>query len=164
MVRAVDRVTLHQHMLDIERVTLRLGDEHTEYECAGVEPDNSEQTVVVHLGRTVAPGRATLLLVWRVDVASIPKPPPGQKGWAGLFFATRSATSYDHITQFEPCNARQAYPCFDQPCTKATFRLTLENVPLELTALSNTAVESEHVNEVCGRARMCVCVCVCLWR
>lgn len=48
--------------------------------------------------------------------------------------------SYLLTTQFEPCFARSAFPCFDQPNLKATFDLCLE-VPECLTALSNMPVK-----------------------
>jgi len=39
-------------------------------------------------------------------------------------------------TQFEACDARRAFPCFDEPNLKATFDLTLE-IPDDQVALSN---------------------------
>ena len=39
-------------------------------------------------------------------------------------------------TQFEPCDARRALPCFDEPNLKATFDFEIE-MPDGLTALSN---------------------------
>ena len=39
-------------------------------------------------------------------------------------------------TQFEACDARRAFPCFDEPNLKATFELDIE-IPETLVALSN---------------------------
>jgi puromycin-sensitive aminopeptidase len=46
-------------------------------------------------------------------------------------------------TQFEPADARRAFPCWDEPDFKATFAVTLV-VDEQLTAISNGGISSEE--------------------
>jgi aminopeptidase N len=50
---------------------------------------------------------------------------------------TEGTTQTIITTQFEPCDARRAFPCFDEPALKATFTLSVR-VPVDLQVISNT--------------------------
>lgn len=62
---------------------------------------------------------------------------------AGIFLSKRNDDRY-LFTQFEPIDARSAFPCFDEPSYKVPWQVTL-HVPAAQTAVSNTPVESERV-------------------
>jgi aminopeptidase N len=49
---------------------------------------------------------------------------------------------YMFSTQFEACDARRVFPCFDEPNLKASFDFEIE-VPKGLVVLSNMPVKSE---------------------
>ncbi len=56
------------------------------------------------------------------------------------------------VTQFEPADARRAFPCWDEPEFKASFAVSLV-VPEGLTALSNGAIAGEEAVDG-GRRRV----------
>lgn len=67
---------------------------------------------------------------------------------AGFYRSSYKINSEDHwlgATQFESTDARQALPCWDEPALKATFSLTIQNLPPGWTALSNMDVKHQSV-------------------
>ncbi|ATY65036.1 aminopeptidase 2 [Cordyceps militaris] len=65
---------------------------------------------------------------------------------------SENGSPYMVCTQFQPVGARRAFPCFDEPNSKATFSLDVE-LPADQTAISNTPVATtERTAE--GRQRV----------
>jgi len=72
-------------------------------------------------------GQATLYLAYDAPLPEVPE---------GLY-RTQDGERWYAFTQFEPLEARKAFPCFDQPDFKAPFTVRMR-VPKGMTALTNT--------------------------
>jgi alanyl aminopeptidase len=59
----------------------------------------------------------------------------------GLYRMVQTQHAYA-FTQFEPADAREAFPCFDEPRFKIPFQISLE-VPQHTTAVSNTPIAQQ---------------------
>ncbi|HVM01346.1 MAG TPA: M1 family aminopeptidase [Acidimicrobiales bacterium] len=101
---------------------------------ATVELVPGDERAVVRLAATAAPGPATLHLAFSGVL--------GDK-LHGVYRSTYvddgGVTRTIAATQFEPTDARRAFPCWDEPDRKATFATTLV-VDEGLTAVSNSEV------------------------
>jgi aminopeptidase N len=67
----------------------------------------------------------------------------------GFYLSKTKARNYA-VTQFEPTDARRAYPSFDEPALKATYDITLV-VDAGDTAISNTNIISDTPGPVAGK-------------
>jgi len=91
----------------------------------------------------VAAGPATLRIAYHGEFNT--------KGSGGLF-KLKEGDDWYVFSQFEAIDARQAFPCFDEPGFKVPWQLTL-HVNQQSTAVSNTAVQSE-TPEAGGRKKV----------
>ncbi len=71
-------------------------------------------------------GRAQLVLEYTA---------PFDDGLAGLYRVTEGTSAYA-FTQFEPTDARRAFPCFDEPSFKVPFDVSI-TVPRSMIAVAN---------------------------
>ena len=67
----------------------------------------------------------------------------------GFYLSKTKARNYA-VTQFEPTDARRAYPSFDEPALKATYDITLV-IDAGDTAISNTEIVSDKPGPAAGK-------------
>lgn len=75
---------------------------------------------------------------------------PFADGLAGLYRVDVDGRKYAY-TQFEPMDARRAFPCFDEPSFKVPFELAV-TTPDDLTAVANTPLRERKLHHQSGLA------------
>jgi len=102
-----------------------------------IELDADAETVTFLFNREIQAGSATL----RINFQGILN--DQLRGfYRSQYQDLHGQTKFMATTQFEATDARRAFPCWDEPNIKASYRVTLV-VPSNLTAISNMPVESE---------------------
>ncbi len=103
--------------------------------------DEELERVTIHLDGEATSGSYTL----SIDFEGILN-----RKLAGFYISTFTDESGEErkiaTTQFESTDARQAFPCFDEPAMKASFEIAL-TVPADLFAASNGPIISETTSE-----------------
>uniref|UniRef100_A0A6B2KY43 Aminopeptidase n=1 Tax=Arcella intermedia TaxID=1963864 RepID=A0A6B2KY43_9EUKA len=112
----------------------------------GVSENAEKEAFVVELEKEVPVGEAVLKLEFEGEI---------NDKLAGFYrsrYEYNGQSYYLGTTQFEPCDARRAFPCWDEPACKARFSITM-TVQKDLTALSNMPIKSETTE---GDLKTCV--------
>jgi alanyl aminopeptidase len=124
-----DTLRLHARALTVDSATL--GGSRGTLKPSAIEPLDPDQ-VRLRFAAPVSPGTYTLDLAFhnRYNTRAI-----------SLYKVVTGARSY-LFTQFEDTDAREAFPCWDEPAFKIPWRMTLR-VPAADLAVSNTQVASE---------------------
>ena len=105
---------------------------------SGWATDAEAQTSTVSLASAIAAGETIVLTLGFTGILN-----DALAGFYRSKYTTASGeTKYLGCTQFEPADARRAFPCWDEPALKATFDIVLR-VPKALVALSNMPVTSD---------------------
>ena len=128
---AVSRIILHAVELDIQSVKAEAGGVYE----PSVSYEGDAEIVILTFPRELPVGPAVLTLAFRGRL---------NRQMKGLYEATAGTEKYA-FTQFEATDARRAFPCFDEPGFKASFRITAV-IPEHLMALSNMDVERETLD------------------
>lgn len=125
----VKTLWLNQSKLRIRSAMVKLQNS----EELGTVLAGGEDFVGLEFARELPVGRTQLALQYEGQVIS--------RNSAGIFHQQENGDWY-LFTQFEPTDARSAFPCFDEPTYKTPWQLTL-HVPAADTAISNTPVVSD---------------------
>ena len=137
VLEATSTIVLNSVDLEISSATLHAGG--TALSSRSVTIDKDGETATLDFGDTVQPGEARLELAFTGEL---------NDKLVGFYRSEYTGpdgeTRYLATTQFEPTDARRAFPCWDEPATKATFEVTLVFSD-EFQAVSNTPVVAETV-------------------
>ncbi len=126
-----DRIVLHGGDFRFERAVARAGGE----EHAATPEPGPNGGLALRFARPLPAGEATLDFAWTAPLPEVP---------TGLYRVEEGGHWYA-FTQFEPLEARDVFPCFDQPEFKTPYAVTLR-VPAGHLALAN-APEASRARE-----------------
>jgi len=127
--KTTNLVRLHGRELTITRATIAIAGASPRE--ARAEKISADQWTITP-EQPLSPGRATLVLTFTNAF---------NRRAAGLYRVDTGGESY-LFTQFESTEAREAFPCWDEPEFKIPWQLTL-TVPDGQLAVSNTLIERE---------------------
>jgi len=130
-------ITLNAAQIDFESVTTRLAGKTL---TATVNEDPEKQQATFLFGKMLPAGHLTL----SIEYSGI------LNGQLRGFYLSKTARRNYAVTQFEPTDARRAFPSFDEPAFKATFSVSLV-VNKGDTAISNTNIVSDAPGPIAGK-------------
>ena len=132
-----NRITLNAAEIDFESVTVTAGGEEQK---AVVSLDKEKEQAAFTFPENLPAGKATLTIRYRGILNN------ELRG----FYLSKTALRNYAVTQFEPTDARRAFPCFDEPAFKATYDVTLV-VDSGDTAISNGPIVSDTPGPIAGK-------------
>ena len=106
-----DSITLNAAEIKFESVTAKAGGKELN---ATVTEDKKMEQATFKFGSTLPAGPVTL----QIEYSGI------LNGQLRGFYLSKTAKRNYAVTQFEPTDARRAFPSFDEPAFKATFDVT----------------------------------------
>jgi puromycin-sensitive aminopeptidase len=114
---------------------------HGDWVKADIVRDKEGEKLTLKLAKALKPGQYELALKFNGKLSS---------KMEGFYLSTfKGKDGKEHkiaTTQMEPTDARRMFPCFDEPASKAVFKVTVAIDPA-LVAISNAGVEFEKLDQ-----------------
>ncbi|XP_076158732.1 thyrotropin-releasing hormone-degrading ectoenzyme-like [Alosa pseudoharengus] len=135
-------IVLHTDRLEVEKVVV-----YSDNKKPGVMRIHrqfhypSNQVYVIALHREMKP-----LRTYKVNITFEAQIENELLGFFRSSYVLHGERRYLAVTQFSPTHARKAFPCFDEPIYKATFRISLKHEASYLS-LSNMPVENSVTDD-----------------
>ncbi len=134
--RATSTVELHSLDLQIETAEILLLPEETTLKARKIRSNARRETITLEFPKRLRKGAAELLLKFSGELND------KMQGFYRTSYKVGNQKHWGAATQFEATDARRAFPCWDEPAVKATFKVAL-TVPGNMTVLSNMPEQSE---------------------
>ncbi|KIW12561.1 hypothetical protein PV08_09838 [Exophiala spinifera] len=145
---STNKIIVHSENLEVLRAEVKCGLDYVlVQDASSILPSRDEKQVCLQFTELVTKGPFRLHVSFRgqidPDMTGFYRSKYEPHGDLDAASVKVGSDCYMLATHFEPCDARRAFPCFDEPHLKATFELELE-IPLDLTALSNMPEKSSR--------------------
>ena len=127
--KAVTELTLHSKNLEIMNVSVRIGKKVLSADA--ISYNEAAETATFHFAERLPAGKIFLELSFSGILNDT------MRGFYRSRYVVDGKERFMATTQFESTDARQAFPCVDEPAAKAVFDVHLI-VPNDRTAISNT--------------------------
>lgn len=127
LLKSTKTITLHSKELNI--ISAGLANKKTEF--AKISYNEENETATLTFTKPLPAGKTKISLHFRGVLSD------SLRGFYKSSYVFDNKTQYLATTQFEATDARRAFPCFDEPGSKAIFDITLI-VPSGHQAISNT--------------------------
>jgi aminopeptidase N len=132
-----DAITLNAAEIQFQSVTAEVNGKRL---TAQVTEDKDKEQATFRFGQTLPAGPIRLAIAYTGIL----------NGELRGFYLSKTARRNYAVTQFEPTDARRAFPSFDEPAYKATFDVSLV-VDKGDTAISNTNIVSDTPGPIAGK-------------
>lgn len=127
--KETNKITLHSKDLDIETVKY-IGKKKEQF-ASKITYSIEKETATFYFKNKISNGRGELSIFFSGIINN------NLRGFYKSKYTSDGVEKNIATTQFESTDARRAFPCFDEPSQKATFKISLI-IPNNQTAISNT--------------------------